>query len=155
MGLPAWRRSRPCLLCRLTPVDLLTPDPAAGAHQTSTGPNEKHQHAHLYFLWSVYVQYIQSAYTCVCVYLHPHVGQDDAAGHPALGGGAAKPLEVLVHAVLPERRLDRSGCPPGHKRAPVLPLQHLHLSGSTITHTQPIRQISPKSSNSHQTNPNG
>lgn len=79
-----------------------------------------------------------NVYVFVWVYLHPHVGQDDAAGHPALGGGAAKPLEVLVHAVLPERRLDRSRCPPGHKRAPVLPLQHLHLSGSTITHRQPI-----------------
>ena len=74
----------------------------------------------------------------VCVYLHPHVGQDDASGHPALGGGAAQPLEVLVHAVLPERRLDRSRCPPRHKLAPVLPLQHLHLSGSTVTNKQPI-----------------
>lgn len=75
---------------------------------------------------------------CVYVYLHPHVGQDDASGHPALGGGAAQPLEVLVHAVLPERRLDRSRCPPRHKLAPVLPLQHLHLSGSTVTDKQPI-----------------
>lgn len=79
-------------------------------------------------------------YKCVweCVYLHPHVGQDDAAGHPALWGGAAKPLKVLVHAILPERRLDRLRCPPGHERAPVLPLQHLHLSGRTIT--QPNRE---------------
>ncbi len=86
--------------------------------------------------------YTQCVYVCVCVcvYLHPHVGQDDAAGHPALGGRAAKPLEVLVHTVLPERRLDRSRSPPGDKLAPVLPLQHLHLSGGTITHRQPIRE---------------
>ncbi len=68
---------------------------------------------------------------CVCVYLHPHVRQDDAAGHPALGGGASEPLKVLVHAVLPERRLNCSRCTAGHKLAPVLPLQHLHLLDST------------------------
>lgn len=135
MCLPAWRMSRPCLLRRLTPADLLTPDPAAVAHQTSTAG----RHTRLSFLLCVHVYYSVCIYA-MCVYLHPHVGQDDAAGHPALRGGAAKPLKVLVHAVLPERRLDRPRRPSGHKLAPVLPLQHLHLSGSTITHRQPIRE---------------
>ena len=64
----------------------------------------------------------------VCVYLAPHVVQDDASGHPALGGGAPELLEVLLHAVLPERRLDGPGRSPGQEVPSVLPLQHLHLS---------------------------
>ena len=59
--------------------------------------------------------------------LQPHVGQDDAARHAALGSRAPEALKVLVHAILSEGRLNGPGSPATYKGAAVLSLQHLHL----------------------------
>lgn len=60
--------------------------------------------------------------------LQSHVGQNDATCHAALGGRASEALEVLVHAILPKRRLNGSGCPATYEGAAVLSLKHLHLA---------------------------
>lgn len=59
--------------------------------------------------------------------LQSHVGQNDAACHATLGRRASEALKVLVHAILPEGRLNGPGRPATYKGAAVLPLQHLHL----------------------------
>lgn len=59
--------------------------------------------------------------------LQSHVGQDDAACHAALRSGASEALEVLVHAILSEGRLNGPSCPATYKGATILSLQHLHL----------------------------
>lgn len=59
--------------------------------------------------------------------LQSHVGQNDATRHSALGRRASEALKVLVHAILPEGRLNGPGRPATYEGAAVLPLQHLHL----------------------------
>lgn len=53
--------------------------------------------------------------------LHPHVGQHDPARHAVLRHAAAQALEVLVHLVLAEGRLDGAGRMAGHQASPILP----------------------------------
>lgn len=60
--------------------------------------------------------------------LQSHVGQDDAACHAALWGGASEALEVLVHAILSEGGLNGPSCSATYEGATVLSLQHLHLA---------------------------
>ncbi len=71
----------------------------------------------LYCLWLSFVKRI----------LRTHVRQDDPASHSAFRGGTAQPLKVLVHAILPERRLYRASCSSAQEVTAILPLQHLHL----------------------------